>query len=185
MRILVLYGTTDSQTAKIANAIAATLRSQGASADVANAADDGPAPNADDYTAVIVAASVHASGYQRTVVRWVRANLHGLGTKPTAFVSVCLGVLQHDPKVDRDLAAIRAHFFAETEWKPATFKVVAGALPYTRYNWIKRRLMRRIARKAGGDTDITRDFEYTDWIDLAAFAREFFERVRGTAEVAS
>ena len=52
-------------------------------------------------------------------------------------------------------------------------KPVAGALPYTRYNWFIRRVMKRIAAKAGGDTDTTRDYEYTDWQDLRSFAEQF------------
>ncbi len=35
--------------------------------------------------------------------------------------------------------------------------------------------MRRIALKANADTDTTRDFEFTDWDDLKAFAREFYQ----------
>jgi menaquinone-dependent protoporphyrinogen oxidase len=50
---------------------------------------------------------------------------------------------------------------------------VAGALPYTRYNWLKRWVMKRIVAKAGGDTDTTRDYEYTNWEELRAFSEEF------------
>jgi menaquinone-dependent protoporphyrinogen oxidase len=34
-------------------------------------------------------------------------------------------------------------------------------------------MMVRIVRKAGGDTDTSRDYEYTDWTDLRAFAEKF------------
>ena len=34
-------------------------------------------------------------------------------------------------------------------------------------------MMQRIVAKAGGDTDTTRDFEYTDWNDLRSFAEDF------------
>ena len=50
---------------------------------------------------------------------------------------------------------------------------MAGALPYTRYNWLIRRVMKRIAAKAGGDIDTTRNYEYTDWQDLRTFAEQF------------
>jgi len=36
--------------------------------------------------------------------------------------------------------------------------------------------MRRIARKEGGDTDTSRDYEYTDWNDLRAFGEAFARR---------
>ena len=175
-RILVFYGTTDGQTAKIAQAIGDRLRAQGADAYVVDARHGWPDPDA--YDAVIVAASVHAGGYQRSVRRWVRAHADVLTGKPTAFVSVCLAVLQHEPKVQQELAAILDRFFAATRWRPTMTKFVAGALLYTRYNWIKRWAMVRIVRKAGGDTDTRLDYEYTDWADVRAFAEEFERRVR-------
>ena len=64
-------------------------------------------------------------------------------------------------------------------WQPDERKLVAGALPYTRYNWVKRWVMRRIVSKAGGDLDTSRDYEYTDWDDVKAFAVKFADRVAG------
>lgn len=170
-RILVVYGTTEGHTAKVAGAITETLHRTGAVVDV-HAADD-PAPAPDGYDAVIVAASVHAGRYQRSVRKWVKAHSAALARTPAAFVSVCLGVLQHDPNVDRDLRAILDRFVAETGWRPAAVRFVAGALPYTRYGWLQRAIMKRIVGKAGGDTDTRRDFEYTDWSDLRHFAADF------------
>jgi menaquinone-dependent protoporphyrinogen oxidase len=42
-------------------------------------------------------------------------------------------------------------------------------------------VMKRIARKAGGDTDTTRDYVYTDWNDVRRFAEEFGRSVSGDA----
>jgi menaquinone-dependent protoporphyrinogen oxidase len=170
-RILVLYGTTDGQTARIARALGDTLRSQDGDVDVFDARSTCPSP--DGYDAVIVAASVHAGGYQRAVRQWVRAHAHALNGKPSAFVSVCLAVLQREPAVQQELTAIVDRFFAATGWHPTMTKNVAGALLYTRYNWMKRWAMLRIVRKAGGDTDTSRDYEYTDWEDLRMFAEQF------------
>jgi len=170
-RILVIYGTTDGQTGRIAAALGEALRVTGAAVDVIKASNRAPRP--EGYDGVIVAASVHAGGYQRGVRRWVRMHADALATRPAAFVSVCLGVLQHDPNVDRELETIVERFETLTGWHPGVVKVVAGALPYTRYNWLKRRAMRRIVEKAGGDTDTSRDYEYTDWSDVRAFAVAF------------
>jgi menaquinone-dependent protoporphyrinogen oxidase len=120
---------------------------------------------------------VHAGGYQRPVVKWVRANAAALGGKRTAFVSVCLGILQKDPNVDRDLDAIAERFFAATGWRPTQVKTIAGALLYRQYGWLKRRMMRRIVAKAGGDTDMTKDYEYTDWGELQVFVADFMRVV--------
>jgi menaquinone-dependent protoporphyrinogen oxidase len=181
--ILVLYGTTDGQTAKIAAAIASTLRIEGAQVHLVNAARQAPDPRPEDYAGVIVAASVHAGGYQKAVRRWVAAHARGLGAMPTGFVSVCLGVLEHNPATDRELTAIKQRFFTATGWQPTVTKIVAGALPYTRYNWLKRWVMRRIAAKHHSDVDTSRDYEYTDWNDVKAFAREFQREVLAATPV--
>jgi menaquinone-dependent protoporphyrinogen oxidase len=170
-RILVVYGTTDGHTAKIADVIAHTLRAHGAAVDVYQCGETECGP--DGYDAVMVAAPVRGGRYLKSVRRWVRAHARALNGTTTAFVSVCLGVLQRDPAVDRTLETILHGFLAETGWKPSITKVVAGALPYTRYNWFIRRVMKRIAAKAGGDTDTTRDYEYTDWQDLRRFTEQF------------
>jgi menaquinone-dependent protoporphyrinogen oxidase len=183
--LLVMYGTTDGQTAKIATFVSETMRRTGAQVTKVNAAGPGALPSPEGYDAVIVAASLHAGGYQRAVRRWVRVHAATLGTKPNAFVSVCLGVLQHDPDVDRELGRLRERFFTESGWHPAIVKVVAGALPYTKYNWITRWMMRRIVNKAHGDTDTSRDYEYTDWPDLERFALDFLRQADGVHQQAA
>ncbi len=55
---------------------------------------------------------------------------------------------------------------------------VAGALRYSQYGLLKRVVMRRIAGKESGDTDTSRDYEYTNWDDVAMFARQFSALVR-------
>ena len=89
-RFLVLYGTTDGHTARIARSIGDALRARGAEVDVIDAAEASSIwPH--DYSGVVVAASVHAGGYQASVRSWVRAYAPILQERPTAFVSVCLG----------------------------------------------------------------------------------------------
>jgi len=170
-RILVIFGTTDGHTRKVAQRLGDAFREQRIDADVVEAGTLDVTP--DRYTAVVVCASVHASGYQRPVAQWVNRYAAALRGKPTAFVSVCLGVLQKDPKVEQELAAIVDRFLTTTEWKPTMVKQVAGALLYRRYGLLKRWMMKRIVAKAGGDIDTSRDYEYTDWEDLRAFATMF------------
>jgi menaquinone-dependent protoporphyrinogen oxidase len=179
-RILVIYGTTNGQAGRIARFIAETIQSAGLEVDVVDAAISDPDPAS--YRATIVVASIHAGGYQRSVERWVKRWGTRLAVSSTAFVSVCLGVLQHDAKVDQDLASILRRFRSATGWEPGVTKLVAGALSYTQYGWVTRLVMRRIARKAGGSTDTTRDHEYTDWNDLRSFSQEFARTVMARSE---
>ena len=171
-RTLVLYGTTDGHTRKIATALAESVRSLDHDVDVINARSHVD-PNPADYDAVIVASPVRARRYQRDVRRWVKAHATTLNRRHTAFVSVCLSVLDKSESTRAALARMLEEFVKETGWRPTVVKVVPGALLYTRYNWITRWIMKRIVARAHGDTDTRRDYEYTDWSDLRAFAREF------------
>lgn len=177
-RLLIIYGTTDGQTAKIARAVAQTWRDNGSKADVILADKAGTLPRPEDYDGIVIAASLHAGGYQRTVRRWVRNHAEVLTGKTTVFLSVCLGVLQNEPKVREDLDRTARGFFRETGWTPTMTKFVAGALLYSRYGWLKRLIMRRMAREAGMETDIRQDYEFTDWADLATFAKGFLWTVK-------
>ena len=103
IRVLVLYGTTDGQTAKIADELAVSLSAMGCLACAVNAEGAIKRVKARHYAGVIVAASLRGGGYQRSVRRWIRANAADLRRLPTAFVSVCLGVLEGKPEVDREL----------------------------------------------------------------------------------
>jgi menaquinone-dependent protoporphyrinogen oxidase len=46
---------------------------------------------------------------------------------------------------------------------------------YSKYNWLLKRVMRRIVRKkeSGRYTDMSRDYEFTDFGEVRAFARDF------------
>lgn len=176
-RVLILFGTTDGHTRKVAAALREALRDEGLHAFATDAKHGVSMVVPEEYDGVIVAASIQAGHFQKPVVRWARTHAAQLNRMPTAFLSVCLGILEKRPEVRRTLDAIVEKFQRSTGWRPEAVKFVAGALPYTRYNWLKRWIMRRIVAKAGGDTDTSRDFEYTDWEDLRTFARTFGRRL--------
>jgi menaquinone-dependent protoporphyrinogen oxidase len=179
-RILVLYGTSEGHTEKIATVIANTLIGRGIDADVIKAGTIDP--SFEIYDGVIVAASVHRGRLQDRVVASVRAHAADIAARPNALVQVSLAVLRKtDPKVPGYLDAIVSRFSTDTGWKPSIVKHVAGALPYSRYNILTRWMMRWIVSRSGGDTDTSRDYVYTDWDDVKAFATEFGGRFRTAA----
>lgn len=174
-RILVLYGTTERHTEKIAQSVGNTLTTRGFDVDIIEAGTLDPAPSA--YDGIIVAASIHAGHYQKAVTRWLRAHQAEFGKKPTAFLSVCLAAASKRPQAVAEISSIISRFVHDVGWQPTVTKAVAGALLYTKYNFFIRWIMRRIAAKEGGDTNTSRDYDYTDWNDLREFGVEFGRRV--------
>jgi menaquinone-dependent protoporphyrinogen oxidase len=54
----------------------------------------------------------------------------------------------------------------------------SGALQYTRYNFLKRQLMKKIAKDKGSqDLDTSRDYIYTEWDGVKHFTEEFLAGV--------
>lgn len=178
-RILVIFATTDGHTAKVARFVADTLLEQGHEAVLHDARDRDHLPRAQDFDAVIAAASVHVSGYQQALRQWARHNAADLATRPNAFLSVCMGIVQGTPRVMADLEAIVERFVAHTGWKPQRVEFVAGAIPYSRYGLLKRWVMQYMSRQAGTPTDPRKDHEFTDWDAVQGFAVKFGRGVNG------
>jgi menaquinone-dependent protoporphyrinogen oxidase len=72
---------------------------------------------------------------------------------------------------------LRRDFLGETGWSPALEATFAGAINFTEYNWLLRAYMKYASKFNGGSTDTSRDHEYTDWQQVAAFASDVAELV--------
>lgn len=64
-------------------------------------------------------------------------------------------------------------FLDKTPWKPTLTGVFAGALFYPRYKWIDRVMIQLIMKMTKGETDPTKEIEYTDWNKVSEFASYF------------
>jgi len=173
MRVLIAYGTTEGQTARITEYLAEVIRDHGHEAYAIDIKGSG-APEPDDYGAVIVGASIHMGKHEDYVRDFVRKNRDALERLPSAFFSVSLAA--HDDTEEAE--GYIEEFVQETGWRPGMVGLFGGALLYTQYGFIKRHVMKRIARHKGNpDTDTSRDYVYTDWESVKHFADEFLELV--------
>jgi menaquinone-dependent protoporphyrinogen oxidase len=181
-RVLVLYGTTEGHARKIAEWIGEEIRKGGHTPVVVDSARALPGLMEEGETdAAIVCGSVHHGRFHPGLVHRVRENLGDLGRVPSAFVSVSLTAAFPQEELKEETREYAAGFLRETGWRPDEIEHVAGALLYTKYDFMKGMLAQLIARSRGGDTDRRRDHEYTDWIELERFVARFLERIRATA----
>ena len=173
--VLVVYATHDGQTRKIAERIATVLRVHRHVVELLDATQSREV-DLTRFEAVFIGSPMRAQSYLRAVERFVRLHRPALERIPSLFFSVNLAVLN---KTDGRAQTMRLvnKLLADTGWHPRRIELVAGALPYTRYNFLVRFIMKRIVRKQGGDTDTSRDYEYTDWAAVDRCALEFVEGV--------
>lgn len=176
-RVLVAYGTGDGQAAHVAHAIADRLRERGVSPYVADLQHE--SPSLEDFAGAVIGGSVHAAKFQVEVRDYVKQHVERLNVIPSWFFGVSLSEAGKQAPVDPQNAGKQiAAFLADTAWAPRRELSVAGALKYREYNPLKRFVMKHIARKAGGDTDTSHDWEYTNWEQVSEFADTVVDTMR-------
>jgi menaquinone-dependent protoporphyrinogen oxidase len=184
MRAAIFFATREGQTRKVADRIAAELQTRKAEVALFDVRALPPAIEWSRYDWAAVAASVHAGHHEPEMIAFVKTHRQALDERHAAFLSVTLSEAgaedEHASKEKRDQSAADVQrmidvFVRETGWRPAHILPVAGALAYSRYNFLVKLVMRCIARKAGAPTDTSRDYEFTNWSRLDEFVDEIVE----------
>lgn len=172
-RILILYGTSYGQTARIAGRLAELLTIAGNAVTLVDGDEARDDLSLAGFDGVMVGGSLVIGQHQRCVRRFVRAHVAALNAMPCAFFSVSASAASPSPRGRADALRCLERLLHETGFRPAISETVAGAIAYTRYGWITRWIMRRIAAKEGGPTDSSRDHELTDWAQVERLAQRF------------
>jgi menaquinone-dependent protoporphyrinogen oxidase len=184
--VLVLYATREGHTHRIAEHVGAALRFRGRTADVVDVKRLPDEFSLDGYCGAVLAASIHIGKHEPEMVRFVKRHREQLERIPTAFLSVSLSEAgaensmappERRAKSAADAERMIQDFLKNTAWHPEKIRAVAGALMYTKYNFLVRFVMKRIARHEGGSTDTSRDHEYTDWQALDHLAGELVQEL--------
>lgn len=191
-RVAVFYATQQGHTQEIAERIMLDLRKSGFDVDL----HDVRLPLAFDlklYSAAVLAASVHQGNHEKAMIQFVKDHRSELERMPAAFISVSLseaGVEKRDAtpaehtQFVADVTQMLDTFFEQTEWYPTYVKPVAGAILYSQYNFFIRFIMKHIAEKQGAPADTSRDYVYTDWIELDKFVEDLGAEIRIAAAAA-
>lgn len=174
--VLVLYGTGEGRTEKVADHVASVIRERGHDVTVLHGARIPTDFSLAAYDGVVVGGSVHLGRHQRYIREFAAENNETLEAMPSAFFSVSLSAAGR--RTGREKArAVMEGFLEEVGWQPEVRAVVPGRLAYGQYGPMKRFVMKLIARRAGGATDTSRDHDYTDWEGVTRFTETFLERL--------
>ena len=173
MRLLIVYGTTEGQTRKIAWRIGERARELGHETELHDSADLASKLEIGAFAAIIIAASVHQEVHQETIAGFAIAHRDLLNRRPSAFVSVSLSAALHSDHVEAQSYVDR--FVLETGWRPTKVLLSPGALRYSGYDYFKQQIIKYVVMKGHGQEDTERDYEFTDWKALSEFVDYFLE----------
>lgn len=184
--IPVFYATTEGQTRRIADRIAARIREHGLSSEaISLEAPEAMQGEWETAPAIVIGASLHGGRHQKEAARFVRLHRDLLNQSISALFSVSLTAASKRAGEADKARRIAETFAEELGWRPHVVVSLAGRLAYTQYGFLKRWIVRAIARHEGGSTDTTRDFEYTDWAAVGQFADRIVAAVHAGAPRAS
>ena len=172
-RILLAYITGEGQTARVAGRIAEHLQRQGHTVELGDIREMPEYISTTGVDGAIIGASIHRGHYPGELMKFVQKNLDKFEQLPSAFFTVCLSAASEQVEDQVQAQAYVEQVIEETGWRPEQAAAFPGALQYSKYGFIKRYMLRSIAKRQGNDTDTSQDYEYTDWQSVEQFADTF------------
>ncbi|MEM6162581.1 menaquinone-dependent protoporphyrinogen IX dehydrogenase [Erwinia sp. P6884] len=170
MKALILFSSRDGQTREIAAYIANQLKEH-QECELMNILH-ASAINWAQYDRVLIGASIRYGHFHPQLTKFVKQNLTELRQRPSGFFSVNLTARKAEKRSPQTNAYTRK-FLLQSPWAPDCCAVFAGALRYPRYGFFDRMMIQLIMRMTGGETDTSKEVEYTDWEQVSRFAHEF------------
>ncbi|ELR64161.1 Protoporphyrinogen IX oxidase, oxygen-independent, HemG [Photobacterium marinum] len=169
-KVLLLHSSTDGQTVKILHYIEEQLGTDCQ----CELKDLNTLPEIDfaDYQRVLIGASIRYGHLNKKLYEFIRLHRPALEKHKVGFFCVNL-TARKEGKNTPETSAYMKTFLKKSPWQPKLQAVFAGALRYPKYRWFDRVMIQFIMRITGGETDPTKEVEYTDWDKVSLFARQF------------
>ncbi|GAB4532765.1 MAG: hypothetical protein Tsb0014_17530 [Pleurocapsa sp.] len=173
--ILILYATREGQTEKVAAKISTHLQKAGANVELINAQDKTVTKDIDldVFDLLVFGASMHAGGIERELVDFVNSHKKQIEQKVRSFFLVLLSPATKDSNLRAEwLKDAQKKMNEQIQVQFQDAEMIAGALMYSKYSLPLKWIMKRIAKQAGGDTDTSKDYEYTDWKQVEQYSEK-------------
>lgn len=173
LRFAVAFSSQEGQTERIAHHVAREIENRGAVARLVNVQDPEDCAQVGDYDAAIIAGPVHMGAHGAPLTAFIAKHAERLNQVHSAFLSVSLAAASDDPAERKGAEAAAETLCQETDWRPDTTLLVAGAVHDRQTGFFKRLVLHAILRRKGVALNPSGDTEFTDWETLDAFVRDF------------
>jgi len=169
--VLVLYRSRSGHTARIARHMCNAIGEAGGAADMMDAVEAvHEGIDLDRYDVLVLGAPVYYGNYDDTVFDFIRTHQPVLDAKPHSFFNVSV-TARTPEKATVEGNRYMQKFLELSPWKPRDLKVIAGKVNYPSWGWLDTLAIQMIMKFTGGPTDRTTVIDYTDWDDVADYAR--------------
>lgn len=122
------------------------------------------------FDLIIIAAPIRYGHFSLSIRSFIARNQKTLNNTPkSAFIALNLTARKEGKDTPETNVYVRK-FKQKIAWKPTNIAVFAGALKYPEYTWYNRMFIRFIMKLTGGETDVSKSIEYTNWDKVSQFA---------------
>ena len=171
-KVLLLHSSTDGQTIKIIKTIATEL--EGMDCEIQDLNTLKGSIDFAAYDRILIGASIRYGHLNKKLYQFIQMNLTQLQENKVAFFCVNLTARKEEQGKDTpEGSAYVRTFLKKSPWQPTLIGVFAGALYYPRYSWFDRVMIRFIMKITGGETDTSKEVEYTNWNKVSLFSEKF------------
>ncbi len=173
MNFLVVYGTTEGQTAKIASFVASKLEELDHKVDLKDSKRRLPDLDISTYDGIVLAGSVHQKKHQTSIANFLIAHRDQINKLPNLLLSISLSVAFEDGQEEAQVYV--DSFIDYTGFTPAEVLLVAGALRFDEYDFFMEQIVEFVVLK--DHEKISEDKEFTDWKQLDSDIETFANSV--------
>jgi menaquinone-dependent protoporphyrinogen oxidase len=173
VNVLIVYGTTEGQTRKIAERVAKEVSDRGHTVEVHDAAETDANVDLNAFQAVVVAGSVHQEQHQKAIKNFATAHHQQLNGCPSAFISVSFSAALEETRPEAQSYVDK--FIELTGWQPRMTLLLGGAVRFADYDYFQEQVVKFIVMKRGLDSPDGNDREFTDWDALHRFVDAFVD----------
>jgi menaquinone-dependent protoporphyrinogen oxidase len=169
--VLILYMSRGGHTARIARRLCRGIEEAGGRAEMMDLLEaDKEGVDWQAYDVVAMGAPVLYGTYDRRVFDFIARHRPHLDSKPNSFFNVSV-VARTPEKATVDGNRYMQKFLQLSPWRPRDLKVIAGKVDYPSWPWHEQLMIQMIMKITHGPTDRTTVIDYTDWDDVAGYAR--------------
>jgi menaquinone-dependent protoporphyrinogen oxidase len=175
--ILIAYDTTEGQTRKIAQHVSDLMAEAGHRVELHDIRKLPSGFSVGQFDAAIFGASIHLGKHSKRFAEFVAQHQTDMDSIPSAFFSVSLSAAGPEEEKKKEAEKFVTDLLEQTGWHPKMTATFAGGLLYREYWFLKRWLMKKVAKDGGKDTDTSKNHIYTDWNAVDQFAVDFVARL--------
>lgn len=172
MKVLILYGTIEGHTAKVARFVEEWVTSAGHETELVDA-DEAAKISFEGVDAVILAASVHQRRHPKNFEASLLAHREDLAARPSLFLSISLSAAF--PEGQDEAQDYLTEMKMRTRFEPTRESLVAGAVQASKYDYFAMQVIRHVVLR-GRDVDPQAgEHCFTDWDALGNEVADFLD----------